>query len=111
MNARELCVFYGLKRRTHYVADAMSTRKPTLEPPTLREVRDVLSELADIDERARVVEDADGLDALKPDTVIRDADGYVCERWPAGWMTVALTDVHKPVLPVRVLAWPQEATS
>lgn len=98
MTPRQLCVFYGLRR-----AQRRGLRHETT-PPTCSDVRDVLDEL----DAPRIIDTAAALEALKPDTVIRDADGYVCERWPAAWMTVALTEPHLPVTPAQILALPEE---
>lgn len=100
MNTRELHVYYALRRQQRRGLRSES------DLPTKTDVRDVLDELDD----PCVIDTDDALGALKPDTVIRDADGYVCERWQAGWMAVAFDEPYKPVLPVHVLALPEGAS-
>jgi hypothetical protein len=78
--------------------------------PTTADARDLLAELAELDGRAEAsttVSTPDELAALKPDTVIRDDQGYVLELLESGqwaWGETAM-DVD---LPATILALPEE---
>lgn len=96
MNARELPLYYfGL---------ACWYRGQNGEPkPDRQDIRDLRRQL----DAARTVDTPEGLADLKPDTVIRDGEGYVVERLPGGWYWGDAP--FTPALPVRVLALPGEA--
>lgn len=80
--------------------------------PSVDDARRALREL-DLADRdpGNVSTPADELTAFKPGTVIRDGEGYVCERWQGGWYAVALDGLYEPEPKgMVVLAWPEEAS-
>lgn len=78
--------------------------------PNLDDARRALRELDQADrDPGNVSTPADELAELKAGTVIRDGEGYVCERWQGGWYAVAFEGLYQPEPKgMVVLAWPEE---